>query len=102
MWLIGLLAMAGLLSGCAVAPLVIGLGVDTTVGGVGIYQRQRHQEALDRHGEELKSLRVEVAERNVEEIRNLRLEVQRLQGVPPGWFPPPSYQIYRVGERNTL
>jgi hypothetical protein len=102
MGLIGLLVMVVFLTGCALAPIIIGLAVDTTASGIGIYQRQQHQEALDRQAEELKSLRVEVADRQMEELRNLRLEVMRLRGLPPGWWPPPSYQIYRIGERNAL
>jgi hypothetical protein len=102
MGLIGLLVMVMFLTGCAVAPMIIGLAVDSTAGGIGIYQRAKHQDALDRQAEELKSLRVEVADRQIEELRNLRLEVMQMRGLPPGWMPPPSYQIYRIGERNTL
>jgi hypothetical protein len=111
---IGLALFATLsLSGCAVAPLVVGLVVDSTAAGVGIYQRQKHQEALDRHTEELKGLRLEVADRQAgeqrwlevadqqaEELRNLRLEVQRLRD--PYGEAARAYQIYRRAERGSL
>ena len=49
---IGLLA-----SGCALAPLVAGLIVDATVGGVGIYQRAEHKDELVKLNAELVALR---------------------------------------------
>ncbi len=100
MGLIGLLLVLVFLTGCAVAPIIIGLAVDTTAGGIGIYQRAKHQEALDRQAEELKGLRIEVADRQAEELRNLRLEVQQLRELAAGQVP--AYQIYRIGERNNL
>jgi hypothetical protein len=55
-----LLLLPLLLSGCALAPLVVGLVVDASVGTVGIVQRQGHQTELERQTAELKALRVEV------------------------------------------
>jgi hypothetical protein len=51
------LALLPLLSGCALATLVAGLIVDTTVGGVGIYQRAEHKDELVKLNAELAALR---------------------------------------------
>ena len=53
-----LLVVVSLLpSGCALAPLVVGLLVDTTVGSVGIYQRAEHKDELATLNAQIAALR---------------------------------------------
>lgn len=67
---------AWLLSGCALAPLIVGLVVDSTIGTVGIVQRQGHQSELEKQTAELKGLR--------EEVQSLRAQSSKAEIIREG------------------
>jgi len=63
------LGLVVLLGGCATLPLAVGMALDATVGGVGIWQREQHRRHLERIDDQLYRLRVPVVVPTAEVLR---------------------------------